>query len=871
MTPPKNFHKFFRWFCAPEYFEELEGDLEESFHAHVREHGITFARKKYRKEVLLLMRPSVIKKFNLNIYPSRSSAMFRNYLKISFRNLRRHSLFSFINISGLAIAMSVGLLIIAMVSDLLRFDEFHEKKDRIYRVISEVQYGPYSPQHHATCVLPLADEIKQDYAGIEEVVRIKKDFVGGAEVNDKALFLSGHYVDPTFTQVFDFEWVAGDPARALLDPFTMAITEPAAKRLFGSQDPMGQIVDMGELGNYQITGLIQELPKYSHLQFEMLGSMASVVALEKQGVFEKRSQEWDAFWNHYVYLLLEPGHSPQHIQAGLESMAQKHYTPEDDVKANFELQALSAIVPGKDLSNQIGPKMMFLPIYILSGLALLILLSACFNYANLSIARSLKRATEVGVRKVVGASRRQIFSQFITESVVISVLALLLSGLIFKLIRPEFMSVIPHATEMFDMLFSVKMGLAFLAFAIFAGIIAGLFPAWFLSRMEASRVLKSISSFTLFKGLRVRKVLTVFQFTLSLVFILGMTIIYRQYQFSINHDMGFDQANILDVSLQGNDPQIVSDALLQLPEVTKVSASSLIPGVGWTSQAWAQIPNTVDSMLIFQMSVDTYYLENLNISLKTGSNFPTDISGEKEQYIIVNEQFVKMMGLGDAMSALGKVVEIKDKNLQVLGVVHDFHYNHLEEPIESFCFRYRPEDFSHLNVKIASNDMQASMEKIEAAWKNIDPKHEFSSQFFDQHIEEAYGYYTQIMKMFGFMAFLAISIACLGLLGMAVFTVETKVKEIGIRKMMGASEKQLVYLLSKGFVKLLLISALIAAPLAYFFFDRVLLNIYAYRISIGFWEIGLGVAFVLLLGGSIIASQTLMAARMNPAESLRNE
>ena len=297
----------------------------------------------------------------------------------------------------------------------------------------------------------------------------------------------------------------------------------------------------------------------------------------------------------------------------------------------------------------------------------------------------------------------------------------------------------------------------------------------------------------------------------------------------------------------------------------------MIPGTGTSYQAWTKQENIQDSLAIYYMHIDPNYLENLKISLIEGENFATEKSFSEERYIIVNEKFTENLGWENSIDALGKWIKIDEKQLSIIGVVNDFNYNHLEEPIESFCFRYNPNKFNYINAKISSNDVGASMNKIQNAWEKIDSRHELKAHFFDDQIDEAYGFYHQMMKIFGFFAFLAISIACLGLLGMAVFSVETRMKEIGVRKILGASEYRLVYLLSKGFVKLLLIATFIAVPIAYLFFDQILLNLYAFRINIGFSELSFGLFLVFIIGFVIIASQTFRAARMNPADTLRNE
>lgn len=795
--------------------------------------------------------------------------MLKNYLKIAFRNLFRHRLFSGINIIGLAASMSLGLVMIAMLSDLLRYDEFHAQKDRIYRIISHTQNGQRQ-NDQASTVVPLADQARELDDNVESVVRVRRYFSGAVAANGKNLDLNGYYTDPDFLKIFSFPMLYGSAERALEEPFSVVITRKTMDKVFNGRNPIGEQMMVGDLGLFQVTGVVEDVPRFSHLQFEMLGSFSTVAALERQQKIPASLDDWTAFQLNYAYLLLRPGQAPEPIAATLNRLAEPVYGNMPDFSATFSLQALPAIVPGRSLSDQIGPKMEPLALLIFSILSLAVLLSACFNYTNLSLARAIRRSKEIGVRKVIGASRKQLFWQFLAEAVVVAFLALGLGIAIFSIIRPGFLQIVPRAQDMLTMDLSADVLLGFAGFALLAGVLAGVAPALVLSKLNPAQMVKNWGTGGLLRRISLRKALVVFQFVISLAFLIAATIAWRQYGFALHHDLGFDKENILNVQLQGADAARVGHALAEVPGVQQVSFSSLVPATGSRSAAWIRTPEMEDSLGMHCMSVDAGYLPNHHLQLISGQNFPADESAAPEQFILVNEQFLKTFQWQPA-EALDQPVLVNGQPCRIRGVVRDFHYNHLEEPIGNFFFRYVPETFAYANLKINSPDIAATVQALDRRWQALDTGRDFQAQFFDAQIEEAYGFLINSVRMFGYLAFTAIAIACLGLLGMAVYTTETRRKEVGIRKVFGASTWQLIALLSKGFVRMLLTAALIALPLMYLLFDSVVLNQFAYRISIGVVELGAGLALLFCLGLLMIGSQTRKAALADPVESLRGE
>ena len=872
LQPPRFFQRLFHWFCNPELIEELEGDLLESFNDHLEQRGPTYAQAKYRKEVIQLIRPSVIKKFRFNLFSKVSQAMFQSHVKIAWRSLLKHRLFSFLNIVGLAIGMCTGLLVISMLIDLSGYDTFHKKKGSIYRIISTVTHANGRHDSYAATAMPVVDALEGSFSGIEEVVRIRRHFKSVGRANEKDLFLNGYFADDNFLQVFTFPVLSGQAASALQNPYSLVLTETAARKFFGEKDPVGESMELGDLGLFEITAVLKDIPQQSHLQFEMLGSYSTIAILEKQQKIWSASEKWDDFSLQYAYLQLSSEEKVEAVETALEQIASSNYPRFESIQdIKLELQSLPSIMPGRDLSNQIGPRMKYLPLFILSLIAFSILVSACFNYTNLTIARAFRRAREVGIRKVIGARRNHIFSQFIAEAVLVALVALVIAYFFFELIKPHFNTLMPRADEYFTLQPSLVNWLAFVGFALFAGVLGGILPALLFSRIRPVLVLKNLQSLRFFRKMGLQKSLNVFQFILSLFFIVSTFIILHQYRFALNKELGFTQDNILNLSLQGTDQQLIKDEYAHFAEVGNISLSSTIPGTGRFVGKWITKEEQQDSIWSHCMATDENYTDNLEIPLVAGKSFSALPPAQRETSLLVNQQFLSKFELGTPLEAVGQWVTLDSQKVQIVGVVKDFHYGSLEEPIRSFFLQYAPEECTYANLKISSNDISGTLSKLEDTWKGLSPDQAFEARFYDEQIEEAYLFLINIVKIFGFLGFLAISIASLGLLGMAVYTIETRSKEIGIRKVFGAHPWQLVRLLSQGFVRLLFIAALIALPLTYLLFDKVVLNNFAYRVSINAFDLLIGVLLFFLLGLFTIGSQTWKAATVNPVKVLRNE
>ncbi len=870
---PVHFESFFRWFCKPTLFEELQGDLEEQFILDIKSKGKRKAAWAYRKEVILMLRPSVMRNFKLNLYQLNSMPMLFNYIKTAVRNIRKGMLFSGINIVGLSLSMAVGLLVISGISYQFTFDQFHQKKEQIYRVITEVNDSYFGSRTYATAPAILASDFLNDQESIDKLVRISSGFGGKAKTESKALLLDGIYADKEFFDIFSFQLLEGDASNALDNPFSIVLTKEMESRFFDQESAIGKAIEIEDIGFFQVTGIVEDPPVNSHLRFNSLVSFSTLEALALSN--ESQNDALNSFENlnyGYIYLLVNDQSSVQ----GLEnSLSVKSSIVNNQVKNKtyaYQLQALTDIVPGKALNNQIGPEMETLVLIIFSILAGVIIFSTCFNYTNLSLARALGRTKEIAVRKALGGSRFQVFLQFIVEAVVIALLALFVAILFSEALKPYIFSIDVAIRDTFSFKITMSVALYFLLFAVIVGVIAGFLPAIILSKQSALKLLKGADQFRFLRFINLRKGLIIFQFTLSLICIIVASVLVKQFQFSVDFDMGFDREQVLNIKLNGADQQIFRDEFSRIPEVKRISMSSGYLGVGARSKYWIQNPALGDSMVVDYLSVDHNYLINHNIPLLAGKNFDEFDSESRDELIIINEEFLKEFQLGMPLDAIGNVLTTPgNTTFRIIGVTSNFNYDRLRNPIKSFFFTYQPEYFQYANLKMNSPDIISGMEKVETSWEKVNQVYELDAVFYDDRVEEAYSFYKIALGIIGFVTLLTVLIACMGLLGIVVYTSKSRSKEVAIRKVLGAEEKGLVYLLSKNFIGMMIWATLVSVSITFPLFNFLVLPNEAYKADLGFWEFGFGVILIGSLGLITIISQTLRVARANPVDSIHKE
>lgn len=794
--------------------------------------------------------------------------MLKNYFNTAVRNLSKNKFFTTLNVFGLAIGMSLSLFFVAMVVFEYQFDNFHPDRERIYRVISHVQDRNENPSF-ASAPIGTAQLLKNNFSGVEKVVRIHGSLNHHVGRGDSKIPVTGYFTDPEFLSVFNFPLQQGNAVTALAKPNTMVITPAAAARIFGEKNPMGEILFIEPFGEIMVTGVAETIPKNSHMLFEALVSYATLTSHYGPS-FTDKEENWNNFFNSYTYLLLSDNSTAPLVERFLNGIAKEKYKS-NEFNASFELQRLDRIVPGLDLSNPIGTGWSYQSMMLNGMLPMIILLAACANYVSLAISQSLRRMKEIGVRKVMGGQKRQIFMQFVLESTIIMLLALLLSYFFFEIIRDEALAISGEA-HIVDLDPTLGTFAGFIVFALFVGLFSGVVPALHLSKISPVNALKGKELQT---GKRarfsIRKFVITTQFILSLGFIMTVVIFVQQYRYSVNYDLGFDQQGILNVDLQQADPQLFKNEFGKLSFVQSISMSSHALGAGSVPNLYVKLADKTDSIEASMMSIDENFIHNMGLDLVAGGNFGTDPT-ENSRFIIINEVFANKLSPDDILGAINQMIILPDESeVRVAGIVKDFNYANLTSRIGNFFFQFSPKQFIYANIHLESTNINQAFSEMEAAWTPIGKGEKFKAEFLADQIRHAYGFYFVIVKLWGFLGLLAITIACLGLLGTVVFTIKNRVKEVSIRKVMGASSESLLYLLSRDFVVLMVIASVITIPTVYWLMEQLLLTAQYYNVSIGAVEILISLSIMLILGMTTILSQTLKAANTNPVDNLRVE
>jgi putative ABC transport system permease protein len=869
--PPRWATGLLEWYCKRDLFEDLSGDLHEYFVRNVETKGIKKARLIYIIDVFKFFRPYTIRKPKfLNILIQ--WIMIGSYVKTSGRNILRNKLFSTINIAGLAVSMSVGLLLIGLLSDMTSYDRFHEKGNRIYRVVSQYQYLDHIDNSFYASSSPMVGkEVKENMPGVEATALLYNGFGGDIKAADKTIPLDGLYSNEAFFDVFSFKLLEGNASTALKAPFSMVITEATAKKLFGSESALSKVVTQGD-EEFTITGVVKDPPKFSHIKFDMLVSLCTREVTEKDR-WDKEEMKWDNIWSGYTYMLLTKDADLDNIQRNLNIFAEKNDNVVPNTKVRLATQPMFDIAMGEDMNNSLGNIMGKGSVIVIGVLAIIVILSACFNYTNLSIARATRRTREVGIRKCIGALRGHVLGQFLVEAVMVSLLSLGLAFVLFLVLKPYFLALEPRLQDMLNLELSLSIVLYFIALALVVGLFAGIVPALLFSKLNAIQVLKDNSSVKLFRHLNMRRALIVLQYTISLVFITATVIGYKQYKFYLNFDLGYKTENILNIKLEGNKADIVRKELQELPEVEKISKSMMITSVGnyWGTRMKYKDP--MDSTMVYYNGVDENYVPLHEIKLLAGRNFTALPDSAIESEVIVNEETLKRFKIGEAdpVKALDEIILVDRKPMKIVGVMKDFHYGKADNNEQEVVLRYMPAEANFVNVKIATTDWLTTLAKVDDAWRKIDNVHPLEAQLYSDRIQHSYREMSAMLSMIGFLAFLAICISSLGMLGMVIFMTETRLKEISIRKVLGASESKLIYILGRGFILLLAIAGCIALPLTYIFFEQIAFHEMGNHTPILVTDIFVGFVVVVAIAFLMIGSQTIKIARTNPAEVLKNE
>lgn len=815
--------------------------------------------------------------------------MIKNYIKIAIRNLRKNPVYSFINIFGLALGMGISILILLYVQYELSYDEYHENSDRIVRASRAWfnQDGEIS-LHLGHAAPPFGPLLEQDFEGtVEEMVRFLEvspllRYGENSFVEDRFFF-----ADADVFKIFSWEMIEGDPETALTYPDGVVLTESMAEKYFGDEDPMGKSIEgevQGTVLQFQVRGIVKDVPENSHFQFDFLASMEPVVQF--YGGQEAFMQNYGSN-NFATYLLLPEGYDYENLQAQIPGFIDRQLSSDDpyigpdgepvspSMTTMLYLQPLTSIHLHSNLDSEIEANSRIEYVYIYSAIALFILIIACINFMNLSTARSVKRAVEVGLRKVIGANRWSLIRQFIGESVVMAVLSLVLAILLVELMLPVVNDFINLNLEL-NLLQNYTQLFWLLGIVLFVGLVAGSYPAFFLSGFQPASVLKG--SFKAGKvHERFRSVLVVTQFAISIALISCMIIVYTQLDFMRSKDLGFDKENIAVLPASG---QIISnyenirERLLMNPGILNVSVASRVPsGRLLDSQdTQAEVNGTLQDIdfRIADIHISHNFLETFDIDLVAGRNFDIELASDSTEAFILNESAVETIGWNSSEEAIDKEFHYGDRRGRIIGVVNDFNFESLHQSIAPIVFMIPDDRIRNVAIKIRDNSREEVLDFLEEQWATLRPGYPFTYFFVQDNFDEQYNSEERLGTLFGFFSMIAIIIAALGLFGLASFTAQQRIKEIGIRKVLGATVSQIVWLLSTRFTLLVILAILIATPIAWYSMNQWL-DTFAYQIDMPIWSFIIAGISAILIAWLTISYQSIRAAIVNPVNSLRSE
>ncbi len=811
--------------------------------------------------------------------------MLKNYFKIAWRNLARNRVFSAINIAGLAIGLASCMLISLYVIDELSFDRFHEKASRIVRVTFKgtMQGGIINESH---VMPPTAAALKADYPEVLESTRLRHGgrplvLLNNKLYNDEKLA----FVDSNFFSVFTLPLIEGNAKTALLEPNTIVLSETTARKYFGKTDVVGQIVPVKDWNKtLRVTGVMRDIPSNSHFRFDMLGSMASVD--------DAKANSWMTS-EFFTYLVLPQGYDYRKLQAKLPATIDKYMSPQlkqsmgvtmaefrkQGNNLELRLQPLTDIHLHSDFQYDLDVNGDITYVYIFGAVAVMMLLIACINFMNLSTAGSSKRAREVGVRKVMGSEKRELVGQFLTESILLTSLAMLLAILLGVVALPVFNEL---SGKNLSLEWNAVPGLipAVIGFGLLVGIFAGSYPAFFLSSFKPITVLKGGSSVIKYsssgKSFNLRSGLVVFQFFMSIILIVGTTVVFQQLQFIRNKKLGYnkDQVIVIPVWSLGDNMQAFRDGLANDSRVANVSLSGYVPAGPSDNNNFTVNPdgNTDRMVKTLRYEVDYNYLPTLGMEMARGRNF-SKAYGTDSTGIIINETAVRTFGWTPE-NAMDRMITRNDNQgrkatYHVIGIVKDFHFRSMHERIGPLVMTLN-NGWGWMMVKTRSAEVAPLLATMKKIWNSFRSDMPFSYTFLDERFNETYKAEQKTGQILGTFAGLTIFVACLGLFGLATFTAEQRTKEIGVRKVLGASVAGIIALLSRDFLKLVVIALIIAAPAAWWLMDRWLQE-FAYKIDVSWWTFALAGILSVLVALCTISYQSVRAALMNPVESLRSE
>lgn len=877
-NPPIWLDRFLEWYCAQSLIDEIQGDLYEGYKERLQRLGKAKSNWWYFINVLRFFRPSSFGKRKTQI---KWTMMYVNNLKIAFRNFSKHRSFTAINIFGLVLGTASCLLITLHVLEEISYDSFHPDTDNTYRVTMDM-YNNGSLSANSAPVYPaVGPGLVNDFPEVLDFVRILPfgDGVYSVKKEDGSLIRFNEdravFADENFFKLFGFKLVGGDPSLVLSEKNQIVLSESSAKKYFGESNPIGKSITYVGREELIVTGIMEDFPENSHMQFDMISS------IKTWNSFDEWPQNW-GWYDFYTFIKVQP-------DIDIQALSEKVGVYLDEKKAeDYEKESAREILQvqnvadihlhAKGLSWDMGENGGANRVYFLSAIAILILVIAWVNFINLTTARAIKRAREVGIRKVVGAQRPQLIQQFMTEAFLFNFIAILISiGLVILLV-PAINNELNITLDR-SLLASQSVLKGLIVLLIIGTVISGFYPALVLSSFRPISVLKGTS------GIRksrfgFRHVLVTFQFIISIVLIIGTMITVKQLKFMQNQDLGLnvDQTLVLKAPSSSRHEGDLSDrrkiftnGLQELSSIRGFTTSNVVPGVenfSISSFNTREYPNI--NRDCYRVRVDENYFEQFEVELLAGRNFSKDMPSDSVA-VLLNSTAVKLFGFESPEKALGERLNPNsDWAWKIIGVVEDYHHASLKESLDPMMFYYRPNSGSFFSLKIQGADVVATIKEVEEVWDAIYPDNPFDFFFLDEHFNKQYTSDLQFNAVFIGFALLAILVACLGLFGLVSFSVEQSRKEIGIRKVLGASVSKIVLIISREYMILIGFAIVTAFPLGYFLMKSWLQD-FAYQTVIGPLIFIGGAVIALLVTFLTVSSKSISAAKANPVESLREE
>ncbi len=801
-------------------------------------------------------------------------ALIWNYTKVAIRKIRRQKGYSFINIVGLAVGLAGCILITLWVKDELSYDRYHEKADRVFRLASSEEIGGInSPM--ALVPYPAAPAFASEIPEIEAYVRLLRANPLAITNGQKFDLTNVYYTDPDFFKIFTHSFLSGDPGTALAAPGSVVLTEETARKLFGRTDVLGTTLNFNHENDLRVTGVIRTIPRNSHFRFS---SLASISTIQGKQEIRQALESWQRY-NGWSYLLLKKNAAPVAVEKKMATAAEK-YVGEDNrkggTKQEFQLQKLTDIHLRSHRLAEIGENGDIRYIYVFSLIAAFILAIACVNFMNLATARSANRGKEVGLRKVLGACRKNLVFQFLGESVLMSLVASAGAIVLVVLTLPSFNRLTGKSLGIAS-LTSGTVGIGLAGLAVVTGLLAGSYPALFLSAFRPVAVLKGALS----KGMKrslFRSTLVVLQFLVSIILMAGMFILLTQLKYMKSRDLGFEKDQVLvlrmkDASMRRNFESLKAE-LLRNPNITSASLTGGIPGrITYSLTINLEGRPESESHDADVILADYDFIKTYGIKIVRGRDFSRNFSSDASGVFLINETAAHKIGWG--LDAVGKKIGFDSNDMgEIVGVMKDFHYASLKDRIGTLVVRLVPAELAargnFLSLKLRGGNIPATVDSVRALWSGRSER-EFEYFFGDENFDSLYRNEERVSRVITAFAVMAIFIACLGLFGLASFAAEQRTKEIGVRKVLGASERSLAALLSKEFLKWVLLANMIALPASYVLMTKLWLSNFAYRMNPGLWIFASVAAISLLIALLTVSWQAVKAALANPVDSLRYE